>query len=60
MVAPAQPPRFETSESQTVVRLVLDVNTAPENNAISPDKMPILLTEFLHFAQEIATNGDTS
>ena len=60
LIAPTQPPRFETSEPQTVVRLVLDVNTAPENNAISPDRMPILLTEFLHFAQEIATNGDAS
>ena len=60
LVSPARRPRLETSETQTVVKLFLDVNTAPENNAISPDKMPILLTEFLGFAQEIATSGDAS
>jgi hypothetical protein len=60
VVAPARRPRLETSEPQTVVKLVLDVNTAPENNAISLDRMPILLTEFLGFAQEIATRGDSS
>ena len=60
LVSPARRPHLETSDPQTVVKLVLDVNTAPENNAISPDKMPILLTEFLGFAQEIATSGDAS
>ena len=60
VVAPARRPRLETSEPQTVVKLVLDVNTAPENNAISLDRMPILLAEFLGFAKEIATRGDSS
>ena len=60
LVAPDRLPRLETSKPQAVVKLVLDVNTAPENNAISLDKMPALLTEFLGFAQEIATSGDAS
>ena len=41
-----------------VVRLILDINTAPESNAIAVDRMPDLFAEFVAFAREIASEGD--
>lgn len=41
-----------------VIRLTLDINTAPESNAIAIDRMPDLFTELVAFAREIAVGGD--
>ena len=41
-----------------VSKLTLDINTAPDSNAIAIDKMPGLFTEFVAFAREIAIEGD--
>ena len=41
-----------------VSKLTLDINTAPENSAITTDRMPGLFVELVAFAREIATEGD--
>ena len=53
-----QAPQFESSGPRFVNRLVLDINTAPDNSAISAQKMSTLFVEFMVLAREIATNGD--
>ena len=57
-IVPSRGPRLESSAFGFVSKLVLDINTAPENNAISSDKMPSLFVEFTAFAHEIAVKGD--
>ena len=57
-ITPAQGPQWESSEPGFVSKLVLDINTAPDNNAISTDKMPNLFVELTAFAREIAVKGD--
>ena len=57
-IIPSQNPQWEFSESGVVSKLVLDINTATENNAISADKMPTLFVELVVFAREIAAEGD--
>ena len=44
-ITPSQVPQLETTESGFVSKLVLDINTAPDNNAISTDKMPGLFVK---------------
>lgn len=56
-VTPTQP-RFEISEPVLINKLILDVNTAPESNAISPDRMPALFGELTNLANDIAIKGD--
>ena len=46
------------TRAHRVVRLILDINTSPDNNAISPDRMPPILAELLGFGQQIAVTGD--
>ena len=60
VIRAAQPPQMNTTQEQPVIKLILDINTAPENSAISLSKMPGLLAEFIQFAQEISTKGDAS
>ena len=57
-ISPSQGARLETSESGFVSKLVLDINTAPDNTAISKDKMPNLFVELTAMAHEIAVKGD--
>lgn len=40
-------------------KLVLDINTAPENNAISVNRLPTFFSEFVAFAYDIALKGDS-
>ena len=49
---------FERSERVLVNRLSLDVNTAPESNAIAVDRMPALFGELTNLAHGIAIKGD--
>ena len=60
VIKAAQPLQVNTPQAQTVIKLILDINTAPGNSAISLSKMPGLLAEFIQFAQEISTKGDVS
>jgi hypothetical protein len=57
-ITPTQGARLETSDSGFVCKLVLDINTAAENNAISKDRMPVLSVELTALAREIAVKGD--
>ena len=57
-ITPSQGAQLETSESGFVSKLVLDINTAHDNNAISTDRMPGLLVELTAIAGEIAAKGD--
>ncbi len=57
-ISPSQGPQVQTSELGFVSRLFLDINTAPENNAISVSRMPNLFVELTAFAREIAVRGD--
>lgn len=57
-ISPSQGPQVQTSELGLVSRLFLDINTAPENNAISVSRMPNLFVELTAFAGEIAVKGD--
>ena len=56
-VTPIQP-RFEISGRVLINKLILDVNTAPESNAISPDRMPALFGELANLGHDIAIKGD--
>ena len=56
-ITPTQP-RFEISERVLMNKLILDVNTAPESNAISPDRMPALFGELSNLAHNVAIKGD--
>ena len=56
-VTPTQP-RFEISERVLINKLTLDVNTAPEGNAISPERMPALFRELANLAHDTAIKGD--
>ena len=51
-------PSFEIFERVLINKLILDVNTAPESNAISPDRMPSLFGELTILANDIAIKGD--
>ena len=57
-ISPSQGPQVQTSEPGFVSRLTLDINTAPESNAISVSRMPNLFDELTAFAREIAVKGD--
>ena len=57
-ITPAQGPQLHNIDSGFVIKLVLDINTVPGNNAISVDRMPGLFVELAAFAREIATEGD--
>ena len=57
-ITPSQGPQLETSKPGFASKLVLDINTAPDNNAISADKMPDLFVELMALAREIAAKGD--
>ena len=57
-ISPSQGARLETSELGFVSKLVLDINTAPDNSAISKDRMPNLFVELTALAHEIAVKGD--
>ena len=57
-ITPNQGPQMQTSEVGFVIKLVLDINTAPDNNAISIDKMAGLFVELTTIAREIAAKGD--
>ena len=57
-ITPSGGPQLETSKLGFVSKLVLDINTAPDNNAISGDKMPSLFVELASYAREIADKGD--
>jgi hypothetical protein len=54
----SQPPNFRADEQFSVIKLSLDINTAPGSNAISHDRMPGLFDELVSFAREIAIEGD--
>ena len=57
-IAPAQAPQLQQSGSGFVSRLLLDINTAPENNAIAVERMPGLFVELINLACKVATEGD--
>ncbi len=57
-ISPSQGPQVQTSEPSFISRLILDINTAAENNAISVSRMPNLFAELTAFAREIAVKGD--
>ena len=59
-ITPSQGARLETSDSGFVCKLILDINTAAENNAISKGRMPALFVELTALAREIAVKGDIS
>ena len=58
LIGPSQAPQLETTEAGLVNRLTLDINTAPDNNAISASRMPGLFVELTEFARQIAAKGD--
>ena len=49
---------MEASGISFVSKLTLDINTAPDNNAISKDAMLGLFNDLTIFAREIAHKGD--
>ena len=58
-IVPAQAPQLiPPSEPGFTNRLLLDINTAPENNAIAVERMPALLVELINLACKVATEGD--
>ena len=62
-IGPAQVPRLMPppalpSAPGFINRLLLDINTAPENNAIAAERMPGLLVELINLACKVATEGD--
>ena len=58
-IVPAQAPQFmPPSEPRFINRLLLDINTAPDNSAIAVDRMPGLLVELINLACKVATEGD--
>ena len=57
-IAPAQTPQLKESGKGFVDKLLLDINTAPENNAIATGKMPGLFVEFIDLACKVASEGD--
>ena len=58
LIGPSQSPQLQTTESGLVNRLILDINTAPDNNAIAASRMPDLFVELTEFARQIAAKGD--
>ena len=57
-ISPSRGPQLEASDWGVMVKLLLDINTAPDNNAISSDRMPGLFAEFTNLACETASKGD--
>ena len=57
-ISPSLGPQLETSAWELMIKLLLDINTAPENNAISSARMPTLFAEFTNLAYEVASEGD--
>ena len=51
-------PRIEMSDLVLVNKLILDVNTASDSNAISVDRMPALFDELTRLAHGVAIKGD--
>ena len=51
---------MEASGISFVSKLTLDINTAPDNNAMSKDAMLSLFNDLTIFAREIAHKGDVS
>ena len=58
LVSTSQAPVFQQANVKHLAKFTLDINTAPENNAISSKKMSSLLTEFIEYARVAALNGD--
>ena len=59
-IMPAQAPQLiPPSEPRFINKLLLDINTAPDNNAIAAERMPGLLVELINLACKVATEGDT-
>ena len=58
LVSPAQGARWENAQPGHISKLVLDINTAAENNAISSNKMLGIFDELVELAREIAAKGD--
>jgi hypothetical protein len=50
--------QFETHAVGHIDKVDIDVNTAPENNAIATDRMPALLNELIELVVKIADEGD--
>lgn len=57
LIGPSQNPQWQPT-SGIVSKLILDINTAAESNAIAVDRMPSLFIELVTFAYEIAIEGD--
>ena len=58
-ISPAQAPQLmPPSEPVFINRLSLDINTAPENNAIAVVRMPSLFAELITLACRVAAEGD--
>ena len=57
-ITPTQVPQLQQFGKGFVDRLLLDINTNPENNAIAPARMPGLLVEFIDLAHKVASEGD--
>ncbi len=58
-IVPTQAPQLmPPSEPGFMNRLLLDINTAPANNAIAAERMPGLLAELINLACKVATEGD--
>ena len=62
-IGPAQAPRLMSpsvspSAPRFINRLLLDINTAPGNNAIAAGRMPGLLVELINLSCKVATEGD--
>ena len=57
-ISPSQAPQMEASGISYISKLTLDINTAPDNNAISKDAMLSLFDDLTIFAREIAHKGD--
>ena len=58
-IAPAQAPQVvQSSTTEFVNRLLLDVNTVPGTNAIATDRIPRLFVELAEIACKVASEGD--
>ena len=57
-ISPSRGAQLESSDWGFMVKLLLDINTAPDNNAISNDRMPGLFAELTKLAHKIASEGD--